>query len=216
MRCFPLARCRLISTDGWLASTATYFGRSGTPWFVDPEGQVVWVQEFTRYVANGCDVATASARVFAQIDGQPAGPLCAPPASNAVVAFPPRDQVIAFILLLDVKYQQMGRAAILSVVDREGLVVWLMEYLRYSTNGCDHETASANTLTQITAKAAPPPVCRKPPCSYHSVREPKTGGSRGRVHRDHVQAPRVSATGRPPASRYSFTSSQRRAPSPVR
>ena len=114
-------------------------GRCGTPLFVDVEGQVVWIQEFARYIANGCDIATATARVFAQIDGLPAGALCAPPPATAVIAFPPRDITLAFMLLLDAKYQQMGRPAILSIVDREGIVIWLLEYLRYSVNGCSHE-----------------------------------------------------------------------------
>jgi hypothetical protein len=147
--------------------------------FVDVEGQVVWVQEFARYIANGCDVGTATQRVFAQIDGQPAGALCNPPPSTAIVQFPPRDVTLAFILLLDLKYQQMGRGAFLSPVDREGIVVWLLEYLRYSVNGCNHEEASANTLVQLTGRVGPPPVCRKATCLYTPSDHPRPSGAGG-------------------------------------
>ncbi len=154
-------------------------GRTGQPLFVDEEGQVVWIQEFARYIANGCDIATATARVFAQIDGQAAGALCSPPPATAVVEFPPRDVTLAFMLLLDAKYQQMGRAPILSVIDREGIVIWLLEYLRYSVNGCSHEEASANVLIQITSRVGPPPICRKPPCSYTPSDNPRPSGAGG-------------------------------------
>ncbi len=35
--------------------------RQGAPLFVDTEGQVVWIEEFARYVGNGCDVADGDA-----------------------------------------------------------------------------------------------------------------------------------------------------------
>jgi hypothetical protein len=173
---------RALSFDFYQRLTGVYrdvLSRSGTPLFVDPEGQVVWIQEFARYIANGCDVATATARVFAQIDGQPAGALCAPPPETAVVAFPPRDVTLAFMLLLDAKYLQMGRPPILSAIDREGIVIWLLEYLRYSVNGCSHEESSAKTLVQITGRVEPPPICRKPPCSYTPSEHPRPSGAGG-------------------------------------
>ena len=51
----------------------TGLGRAAAPTFVDREGEVVWTQEYMRYRTNGCDHATATQRVNAQIDGQPAG-----------------------------------------------------------------------------------------------------------------------------------------------
>jgi hypothetical protein len=153
--------------------------RQGSPLFVDTEGQAVWIEEFARYVGNGCDATTATQRVFAQIDGLPAGPLCNPPPSTAIVEFPPRDVTLQFMLLLDQKYQQMGRTSFLSPIDREGIVVWLIEYLRYAVNGCDHETAIANALIQITGRTGPPPVCRKPPCSYTPSDHPRPSGAGG-------------------------------------
>jgi hypothetical protein len=146
--------------------------RSGTPLFIDNEGIVVWIQEYYRYIANGCDNATSIQRVFAQIDGNAAGALCNPPPSNALVAFPPRDQALAFALLLNLKYQQMARSQTLSFVDLEGAIIWLQEYLRYYTNGCDHETSIANTLTQIDGNPAPR-VCFVPTCKYTASENPK-------------------------------------------
>lgn len=153
--------------------------QGGVSLFVDVEGQAVWIQELARYLANGCDFPTSVQRVFAQIDGNAPGFLCAPPAANATIDFPPRDVVLAFMLLLDQKYQQMGRPAIFSAIDREGIVIWLLEYLRYSVNGCDHETATANVLIQITTRVGPPPICRKPPCSYTPSEHPRPGSQGG-------------------------------------
>ncbi len=153
--------------------------RQGAPLFVDTEGQAVWIEEFARYIGNGCDVPTATQRVFAQIDGQPAGPLCNPPPSTAIVEFPPRDVTLGFMVQLDQKYQQMGRTAFLSPIDREGIVIWLLEYLRYAVNGCDHETAIANALIQITGRTEPPPICRKPPCTYQPSDHPRPSGAGG-------------------------------------
>ena len=53
------------------------------------------------------------------------------------------------------KYQTgLGRSATTTYVDREGEVVWLQEYIRYRTNGCDHATAVRNVMTQIDGGAA--------------------------------------------------------------
>ena len=58
-------------------ATAWAAPRIGT--FVDREGEVVWMQEYIRYRVNGCDHATAVARVLTQIDGGAAGGICAAP-----------------------------------------------------------------------------------------------------------------------------------------
>ncbi len=81
--------------------------------------------------------------------------------------------------MLDQKYQQMGRTAFLSPIDREGIVIWLLEYLRYAVNGCDHETAIANALIQITGRTEPPPICRKAPCTYQPSDHPRPSGAGG-------------------------------------
>lgn len=51
-------------------------GRGLSTTFVDIEGAVIWIQEYLRYRINGCDHATAVAKVFAQIDGGPVADVC--------------------------------------------------------------------------------------------------------------------------------------------
>src|SRR6185436_10762332 len=77
-------------------------GRAAAPTFVDREGEVVWTQEYMRYRTNGCDHATATQRVMAQIDGNPAGAVCgAPP--DGLIAFPPRTDSLDFRRQLESK-----------------------------------------------------------------------------------------------------------------
>jgi len=44
--------------------------------FVDPEGDVIWTQEYLRYRVNQCDHPTAVQKVFTQIDGGGVQPTC--------------------------------------------------------------------------------------------------------------------------------------------
>ncbi len=83
----------------------TGLGRGAAPTFVDREGEVVWTQEYMRYRTNGCDHASATQRVMAQIDGKPAGQVCgAPP--DGLIAFPPRTDSFDFRRQLETRYQQ--------------------------------------------------------------------------------------------------------------
>jgi hypothetical protein len=63
---------------------------------------------------------------------------------------------------LETKYQQMGRPASTTYVDREGEVIWTQEYIRYRVNGCDHATAVQRVFTQIDNNA-PGGICAAPP-----------------------------------------------------
>lgn len=54
-------------------------GRGASSTSVDAEGGVIWTQEYLRYRANGCDHATAEAKVFSQIDGGPVPEVCLVP-----------------------------------------------------------------------------------------------------------------------------------------
>jgi hypothetical protein len=45
------------------------FGRGASQSAVDPEGGVIWTQEYLRYRVNQCDHPTAVQKVFSQIDG---------------------------------------------------------------------------------------------------------------------------------------------------
>jgi hypothetical protein len=71
------------------------------------------------------------------------------------VRFPPRNETFEFRNQLETKYQTgLNRAPSQTYVDREGEVVWLQEYIRYRVNGCDHETAIRNVMTQIDGQPA--------------------------------------------------------------
>lgn len=142
----------------------TGLNRAAASTFVDREGEVVWVQEYMRYRVNGCDHAGASQRVFAQIDGNPPAAICAEN-PGGLVLFPPRSEALAFRQDLEVKYQQMSRAASSSFVDAEGGVIWTQEYIRYRTNACDHQTAVQKVFSQIDGGGVAA-TCYVAPCSY--------------------------------------------------
>ena len=142
----------------------TGLGRSAAPTFVDREGEVVWTQEYMRYRTNGCDHGSATQRVMAQIDGQPAGQICgAPP--DGLIAFPPRTDSLDFRRQLESKYQQFLRGASQSTVDAEGGVVWTQEYLRYRVNQCDHPTSVQKVFSQIDGGGVSP-TCFVAPCIF--------------------------------------------------
>lgn len=65
--------------------------------------------------------------------------------------FPPRDESLRFLDALNLLYRdQLGRDAVSDVhVDREGLAVWMQEYLRLRVNGSGHDAATAATLQEV-------------------------------------------------------------------
>ena len=142
----------------------TGLGRAAAPTFVDREGEVVWTQEYMRYRVNGCDHGSATQRVLAQMDGQPAGQVCgAPP--DGLIAFPPRTDAFDFRRQLESKYEQFGRGFSQSTVDAEGGVIWTQEYLRYRVNQCDHPTAVQKVFSQIDGGGVAA-TCFVPPCIF--------------------------------------------------
>jgi hypothetical protein len=125
------------------------------------------VQEYIRYRVNGCDHATATARVMAQIDGNPPGGICAQN-RDFVIQFPPRDQILDFRRQLETKYQQsLGRSLGPTFVDIEGSVIWTQEYLRYRVNECDHNAAVQKVTAQIDG--GPVPDTCVPACRYRAA-----------------------------------------------
>jgi len=50
--------------------------RGASTSFVDPEGGVIWTQEYIRYRTNACDHSTSVQKVFAQIDGSGVSATC--------------------------------------------------------------------------------------------------------------------------------------------
>jgi len=142
---------------------ATGLSRSAQGTFVDREGEIVWMQEYIRYRVNGCDHATAMARVLAQIAGGAAGGICSAP-PEGVILFPPRNEMFDARRTLETTYQQMGRGLSTTSVDAEGSAIWITEYLRYRTNACDHATAEQKVFSQIDGGPVPP-TCQTA-CSY--------------------------------------------------
>ncbi len=151
----------------------TSLGRTAAPTtYVDKEGEVVWTQEYMRYRTNGCDHGSATQRVLAQIDGQPAGQVCgAPP--DGLIAFPPRNDSLDFRRQLEAKYQQLGRGFSSTAVDAEGGVVWTQEYLRYRVNQCDHPTAVQKVFSQIDGGGVAA-TCYVPPCIFTVAPTPQS------------------------------------------
>jgi hypothetical protein len=145
-------------------------GRRPAQVFVDMEGEATWVGEYYRYRVNGCDHDTATQRVMAQVDGAAPGPICSLLAFPETAVYPPRDHVVDFRRQLGTKYQSMGRSA-QSAVDADGAAIWLGEYYRYRTSGCDHATASQKVMAQVDGAAAPPSCISA--CAYF-VETPKT------------------------------------------
>ena len=129
-------------------------GRRAVATQVDPEGEATWIGEYDRYRVNGCDHDTASQRALAQVDGTAPSPVCSLLQFPETAIYPPRDHVVDFRRQLGAKYQSMGRSA-QSAVDADGAAIWIAEYLRYRTSGCDHATAVQKVMTQIDGNPAP-------------------------------------------------------------
>lgn len=137
-----------------LESKYAAMGRRPAQVYVDAEGEATWIGEYYRYRVNGCDHDTATQRTLAQIDGAAAGQICSLLAFPENAVYPPREHVVDFRRQLGAKYQAMGRSA-QSAVDPDGAAIWMGEYYRYRTSGCDHTTASQKVMTQIDGQAAP-------------------------------------------------------------
>lgn len=122
--------------------------------YVDFDGDAAWISEYERYRVNGCDHNTAIQRVMEQIDGAAPGPICSILQFPETAVYPPREHLVDFRRQLGAKYQSMGRS-FQSAVDPDGIGIWVGEYLRYRSSGCDHATAVQKTLTQIDGNPAP-------------------------------------------------------------
>ena len=128
--------------------------RTAVPTSVDPEGTVVWTQEYLRYRVNLCPHAEAVFRVFRQIDGFGVLPTCG---TTSTVVFPPRNEPFDFMLQLEAKYRDgLRRPSVLSFVDIEGNIVWTQEYLWYRVTGCNHADAQLRVFDQIAGRGVQP------------------------------------------------------------
>lgn len=76
------------------------------------------------------------------------------------IPFPPRDEVLNFLLSLENEYRDgLGRSRNhASFVDTEGTATWFPEWLRYVLNDCSPTEATARVLLQISGQGTQP-VC---------------------------------------------------------
>jgi hypothetical protein len=128
-------------------------GRTAHDTAIDPKSSVIWIRRYLRYRLHGCAHAPSVSRVFAQIDGGGAQPLCMRPEE---VRFPARDDTIDFLRQLEGKYRDMKPAPPPSetFVDNVGAAVWQEEYLRYRVSKCSHEQATQAVFAQIEGRSA--------------------------------------------------------------
>lgn len=116
--------------------------------YADPEGSVVWIQEYLRYRMSLCRTDQSIARIALQIAGGGVQPVCGVAPSTAI--FPPRNETLSFRQELEALYRdELGRLPTPTAVDVEGDVVWIQEYIRYRLSRCSHSQASERVMRQI-------------------------------------------------------------------
>lgn len=129
-----------------------------SPTYVDSEGAVIWLTEYARQRVGQCSHATATENTLTQITDGGGTLVCAITPAGAI-PFPPRNEGLLFMNELDSTYRNsLGRSLGSSVVNNEGAVVWVLEYLRYRLNGCNHGDATTKVLQQIRGLGIQP-VC---------------------------------------------------------
>ena len=89
----------------------------------------------------------------------PPAPSPEPEPEPMPVTFPPRDQTLDFLAVLETRYRdQMQRPARETHVDAEGTAVWLESYLRYRVGGASHEVAVSAVMRDIDQALGIAPV----------------------------------------------------------
>jgi hypothetical protein len=131
---------------------------AASPTYVDSEGAVIWLTEYARQRVGQCSHAVATQNTLAQITANGGTLVCAATPTGAI-PFPPRNEGLLFMNELDNTYRNsLGRSLGSSVVNNEGAVVWVLEYLRYRLNGCNHGDATTKVIQQIRGQGIQP-VC---------------------------------------------------------
>lgn len=122
---------------------------ASSPTYVDSEGAVIWLTEYARQRVGQCSHATATSNTLAQITANGGTLVCATTPAGPI-PFPPRNEGLLFMNELDNTYRDSLRRSLgSSFVNNEGAVVWVLEYLRYRLNGCNHGDATSKVLSQI-------------------------------------------------------------------
>jgi hypothetical protein len=158
-----------------LETKYTSMGRTPSQTVVDMEGEATWIGEYQRYRVNGCDHDTATRNVMTIIDGGAPPQVCSVLIFPETAVYPPRDHAVDFRRQLGDKYRSMGRSA-QSAVDPDGAAIWISEYLRYRSSGCDHATAVQKTMAQVDGGAASESCLTT--CTY-AVDSPKSVAAAG-------------------------------------
>ena len=120
-----------------------------SPTYVDSEGAVIWLTEYARQRVGQCSHGTATTNTLNQITSNGGTLVCAATPAGPI-PFPPRNEGLLFMNELDNTYRDSLRRSLgSSFVNNEGAVVWVLEYLRYRLNGCNHGDATSKVLSQI-------------------------------------------------------------------
>jgi hypothetical protein len=131
---------------------------SSSPTYLDSEGAVIWLTEYARQRVGQCSHDAATQNTLDQITGAGGTLVCATTPLGAI-PFPPRNEGLLFMNQLDATYRDsLHRSLTSSVVDNEGAVVWVLEYLRYRLNNCNHGDATTKVLQQIRGLGIQP-IC---------------------------------------------------------
>lgn len=131
---------------------------SQSPTYVDAEGAVIWLTEYARQRVGQCGHGTATTNTLNQITSNGATLVCAATPLGPI-PFPPRNEGMLFMNELDNTYRDALRRSLgSSFVNNEGAVVWVLEYLRYRLNGCNHGDGTTKVLQQIRGQGIQP-VC---------------------------------------------------------
>jgi hypothetical protein len=141
-----------------LAVYQNELGASASPTYVDAEGAVIWLTEYARQRVGQCGHGTATTNTLNQITSNGGTLVCGLTPAGAI-PFPPRNEGLLFMNDLDTTYRDsLRRSLTSSFVNNEGAVVWVLEYLRYRLNGCNHGDATNKVLMQIRGQGIQP-VC---------------------------------------------------------
>ncbi|HEX8027175.1 MAG TPA: hypothetical protein VF491_01875, partial [Vicinamibacterales bacterium] len=117
--------------------------------YVDAEGAVTWLTEYARQRVGQCSHDTATTATINEITHNGGSRVCANTPPGAI-PFPARNEGLLFMNELDAAYRDSLRRPLgASFVNNEGAVVWVLEYLRYRLNGCDHGDATTKVLQQV-------------------------------------------------------------------
>jgi hypothetical protein len=126
--------------------------------YVDSEGAVIWLTEYARQRVGQCSHDTATTNTLNQITNNGNTLVCANTPVGPI-PFPPRNEGLLFMNQLDATYRDSLRRSLgSSFVNNEGAVVWVLEYLRYRLNNCNHGDATIKVLQQIRGLGIQP-VC---------------------------------------------------------